>query len=330
MKIKLEKLQNLINDCLKTIYEEHEASLVTDVVMSAEMAGRKTHGIARLIAAEHAVLEECPIEKPEIKRKSNISATIDAKGNNGMVVSALAMNEALKMAKENGIGIVGTHGSESTSGALSIYLEKIADQDMIGIMLSKSAIRVAPHGSRERLFGTNPIGVCFPTSERPFILDMTTAAASYGEIYQAKIKGEMIRDNVAIDKEGNITRDPKKALEGSILSFDRSYKGSNLALLVEFFAGLLPGAGFMDLHTEDKWGNFFLVMKPDLLMDLDEYKAKADEFITRLKKTRTISGREMRISGESSLKKKEEILNAGEIDVDEKVVNNLKEFLKNN
>jgi LDH2 family malate/lactate/ureidoglycolate dehydrogenase len=71
-------------------------------------------------------------------------------------------------------------------------------------------------------------------------------------------------------------------------------------------------------------------MKPDLLMDLDEYKAKADEFITRLKKTRTISGREMRISGESSLKKKEEILNAGEIDVDEKVVNNLKEFLKNN
>lgn len=46
----------------------------------------------------------------------------------------------------------------------------------------------------------------------------------------------MIGD-VAYDSEGKETTDPAAALAGAIRVFDRSYKGSHIALMVEILAG---------------------------------------------------------------------------------------------
>jgi len=54
---------------------------------------------------------------------------------------------------------------------------------------------------------------------------------------------------------------------GAIKVFDKSYKGSNLALMVELLAGPLVGAAVADKLSEKNWGNLVVALDPGLMGD---------------------------------------------------------------
>ena len=56
-------------------------------------------------------------------------------------------------------------------------------------MLSQCPEYVAPHGSSEAIFGTNPIAVGVPTTQGPLVMDMSTAASSWFGLVEAKLAG---------------------------------------------------------------------------------------------------------------------------------------------
>ena len=56
-------------------------------------------------------------------------------------------------------------------------------------MLSQCPEYVAPHGSSEAVFGTNPIAVGVPTAQGPLVMDMSTAASSWFGLVEAKLAG---------------------------------------------------------------------------------------------------------------------------------------------
>ena len=73
---------------------------------------------------------------------------------------------------------------------------------------------IAPYGSKKALFGTNPICFGTPTGKKiPFILDTSTSLINRGKIRRAEKLGHKIPFGVALDKYGNPTRNPKKALK---------------------------------------------------------------------------------------------------------------------
>lgn len=47
--------------------------------------------------------------------------------------------------------------------AIGYYVSKMARQGLIGIMMAGSPPVVSPHGSKDRMFGTNPIAIGVPT-----------------------------------------------------------------------------------------------------------------------------------------------------------------------
>ena len=59
------------------------------------------------------------------------------------------------------------------------WVESITEQGLIGIAMSQSPEYVAPHGSTEPIFGTNPIAVGVPTAGQPLVVDLSTAAAAW-------------------------------------------------------------------------------------------------------------------------------------------------------
>ena len=59
------------------------------------------------------------------------------------------------------------------------WVESMAQQGFIGIAMSQSPEYVAPHGSTEPIFGTNPIAVGVPTAGQPLVMDLSTAAAAW-------------------------------------------------------------------------------------------------------------------------------------------------------
>lgn len=67
---------------------------------------------------------------------------------------------------------------------------------------------------------------------------MATSAYAWYAVKEAKAAGQPIPGDVAYDPEGQGTTDPSAALAGALRVFDRSYKGSNIALMVEILAGM--------------------------------------------------------------------------------------------
>lgn len=106
--------------------------------------------------------------------------------------------------------------------ARSYWARQLAEEGLIGIVLSQSPEYVAPHGSSEAVFGTNPIGVGVPAEGGPVVLDMATSAIAYYALVEHSRAGQPVPGDVGYDASGAPTTDPTAILNGgAIRTFDR-------------------------------------------------------------------------------------------------------------
>lgn len=317
MKIKVTDLTHLVLLSLRKKYSEENARLIAEVLLFGQLSGKTSHGIVRLLIGDSSILALNPKEAPVTINKSKYSSLIIGNGNPGMLIGQLAKKEVIRLAKESGIGIVGTKGTSSSSGCLSYYLEKIASADLIGIIMAQSPPSTPISGGIEPLFGTNPISFGIPSEPTPLIFDMATSAISFGALLKAETLHQQLPPNVAIDKEGNPTTDPAVAMDGATLPFDNSYKGAGLAMMVEILSGLWPGADFSGLNPSGGWGNLFITASPTILMDPKEFKGKVHLLMNRIRTSRTKTGEKVRIPGENTINTRNESLKHGVVDIED-------------
>lgn len=327
MKIKISELQNLVTKAINKKYDQEYSSRMAELVMFGELSGRVSHGLVRLLVGG-SIISQNPTGKAEITRFTKLSSMIEGNGNPGMLVGSLACDEVIRIAKENDFGIVGTRGSHTSSGALTYYLEKIAKENLIGIVMAESPTSTPPDGGIEPLFGTNPIAFGIPANPRPLIFDMGTTAITFGELLNAKALGKTIPEGVALDKEGNPTTDPEKAMEGATLPFDRSYKGAGLCMIVEILAGTLPHSCYAGIDEDKGWGNLFLAFSPKLLGDVEEFKNRMEKMIEKIRNSKTRDGSKVRIVGEKTLDTRDKNIKLGEIEIADKVYELLMEAIE--
>ena len=168
----------------------------------------------------------------------------------------------------------------------------------IALVFSNASPAMPPWGGREGIFGTNPFAAGVPAGRaQPFLLDMSPAVAARGKIRRALRRGETIPLNYALDADGRPTTDPAEALEGVVLPIG-TYKGSGIAMLMDIFAGVLAGAAFAggvadQYKTFDRpqnVGHFFLAMKPDLFVALDEFRRGMETLVARVHDCPTAHG----------------------------------------
>jgi len=120
---------------------------------------------------------------------------------------------------------------------------------------------------------------------------MSTAATSYFGLVEAVTAGRSIPADFAYDADGNPTTDPQKAIAGAIRSFDRSYKGSGLALIAEILAGPLVGAAFCGIgDSKGNWGHLIFAIDPELLTDRNTLSCNVSEIIRKVKSTKKLTG----------------------------------------
>ena len=76
---------------------------------------------------------------------------------------------------------------------------------------------MAPYGSYEPIFGTNPIAIGLPTKDSPIVLDMATSTCTLYHLVTCREENKELEYNLAYDEQGAITTDP---IKGN--SFDKS------------------------------------------------------------------------------------------------------------
>lgn len=315
MKIAISELRSRVIQILHESFSTEESEKIADYLLWAEMSGNKTQGLVKMTGTE-PIQNIKPVSEIKIIRDKKLSQLLDAGANPAPLVSQRATDTVILKAKEHGFGIVGVNDIHSSNGAQAFYAERIANENLIGIVLARSAAAAAAFGGIEPIFGTNPIAFSFPTHEQPIVFDMATTAMTWYGLVLAKARGEQIPENMAIDKDGNPTTDPKAAMEGALLSFDRSYKGSGLGMVVELLGGPLVGASFG--QVEGDWGSLFIAIDPDLLVDIDEFKAGSSELLRKIRSVKSKS--EIRVPGERAAAAYEAALSTGYVEVDDVVL----------
>ena len=213
-----------------------------------------------------------PKPKIKIKRISSSISYVNADDSIGFVAADIGINQAIKNAKKTGIGLVAIKKS-GHYGLSSFYAEQAVKKNLMVFCFTNAPPAIAPHGAKKSLFGTNPICFGVPTGKTPFILDASTSMINRGSIRRADKLGLKIPFGVALDTNGKITTDAKKALKGTQLPM-AGYKGSGLAWMVDILSGVLTGSShggktrdpFDDFSGTQNMGHLFLTINPEVFV----------------------------------------------------------------
>lgn len=322
MRITISEIRSLALSALKKYgYTDTESDTILEILMYAQLRGNN-QGLVKLIG--NGIPKSKDAGPLTVIKETKLSAVIDGSKNMGMIAMKLATEMAITKAKEHGFGIVGTNNTFSSTGAIGYYANAIAVQNFIGFAFAGSPPTVAPHGSYEALYGTNPLAIGVPADPEPIVLDMATAAMAYYGLIEAKTAGKSIPEGLAYDKEGKPTTDPSAAMDGAIKSFG-GYKGSGLGFMVTAFTGPLLGAGFAGIGDRTDWGNLVMAIDPELLTDTTEFKKNITRMATRVKQTKPLPNvKEILLPGERGNKLTKARTASGEMDIETHLYNELK------
>ncbi len=325
MKIKIDELKEKVISMLEPKFGAEAAALVTEYLVWADMSGNSTQGVIKLLGSD-PLGDIVPTGEILIERETKLSKNLNANNNPAPLVAQHATKHVIDIANEHGFGIVGVRNTRSSNGSQAFYVEKMAQQDLIGIMCSRSPAATTGFGSIDPLFGTNPVGFGFPTSGDPLVFDMATSAMTFYGLVLAKAQGLRIPEDMAIDKDGNSTTNPEAAMGGALLSFDRGYKGAGLGMMVEMLAGPLVGAAYIDNKTfTEEWGSLFIAIDPDLLVDRETFKKNASDLINKVKSSRHIEEiAHIRLPGERAQEKFRAALESDEVEIDDNIARELR------
>jgi L-2-hydroxycarboxylate dehydrogenase (NAD+) len=251
---------------LKYGYDLHKAQMIVDVLLYAHLRDN-SQGLLKLVT--NAIPSSNPSHAIKVVHETPLSVRIDCQQEFGMVAMSQALDIVISKAKKTGFGLAALFNSSSSTGAIGYYVKKLADNGLVGFALSQSFELVAPHGSYEPIFGTNPIAIGVPTndSSNPIVLDMATSVTALFSVYEALRTGKKLPDDIAFDVDGKSTSDPKEAIKGALKVFDRSYKGSHLAFLIEVLGGAMVGGAVFDKKASNNWGNLMFAFDLSLIGD---------------------------------------------------------------
>lgn len=324
MKIAINDLRAKIIGHLKKNLNDEQANIVADYLLWAEMSGVSTQGIIKMTGSD-PIQDIVPEYEMKTERDTKLSRLIDAGSNPAPLATMVATKVAIDKAHEHGFGFVGVRNTHSSNGAQAYYAEMIANEGLIGIVCSRSPASAAGFGSIDPIFGTNPIGFGIPTSKESFVFDTATSAMTFYGLVLAKARGESIPEHMAIDSDGNPTTDPTAAMNGALLSFDRSYKGSGFGLVIEMLAGPLVNGAWVDNKTfKEEWGSLIIAIDPELLVDRETFKKNASDLIDKVKSSRVKNeGDTIRLPGERARALYNEAKSSGVVEIEDAIFTQL-------
>lgn len=282
----------------------NDADTATTVLLSADVRGIDSHGVARLTGYvrlwEAGRINTAP--RMRIIHESPSTAVIDGDAGLGLVVAPYAMQVAIDKARTAGTGWVSVSNSNHF-GIAGYHAMMALQHDMTGIAMTNASALVAPTFSVERMLGTNPIAVAIPAGQQPpFVADFATTTASNGKLEILQRSNDNAPVGWVQDKEGNDVTDAHALKSGGVmlpLGSDKehgSHKGYALGSIVDIFSAVFSGASYgpwappfpayvpMPENMPGKGlGHFFGAMRIDAFRPADEFKHHMDNWIKRFR-----------------------------------------------
>jgi LDH2 family malate/lactate/ureidoglycolate dehydrogenase len=268
-----------------------DATLASEGLIAANLRGVDTHGVRFLPLYTRCLQKGLIKARPEVRVERLGPSLLVASGDNGEghAVGGRLIREAIAIAKETGACTLAAREMNHV-GMLAHYVELAADNGLIAQAMTNGEPHVAPWGGRTPVFSTNPIAWAVPAGTNPpIVLDMATSVVAMQKVMQAARLEEEIPLGWGLDRFGVPTVDPNEVIDHGSIAPVGDYKGYGLALIVDLLAGVLTGGLFStDLLNHERdcpegIGCYFSLIDPGRFMPFDEFCARVDEDIRRIR-----------------------------------------------
>ena len=323
------------------------AVLAANALLSADLRGIDSHGIARLSGYVRLWEVKRVNATPAIQivHETPSTAVLDGDRGLGLVVAQEAMKIAIAKAEKVGTGWVSVQNSNHF-GIAGYHAMLALEHNMIGVAMTNASPLVAPTFSIDKMLGTNPIAVAAPAgSQPPFVADLATTTAANGKLEILQRKNEETPAGWVQDQSGHSTTDAHILKKGGALlplGSDRehgSHKGYALGAMVDLFSALLSGANYapwvppfpayVPMPTQQPGkgiGHFIGAMRIDAFRPADEFKKDMDHWIEGFRNARPMEGHsQVLVPGDPERIAEQERLQDG-ISLHEEVVKDLHEL----
>jgi LDH2 family malate/lactate/ureidoglycolate dehydrogenase len=270
---------------------EQDAGLAADTLVQADLWGHQSHGVMRLswyVARLRAGVCE-PVAKPDFVVDGGAIAVIDGHDGMGQVLTARAMEDAVRRAKAHGVGVVALRNSNHFGTAMYFTL-MAARAGCVAFLSTNASPAMAPWGGRRKTVGTNPWSWAAPAGRHaPMVLDIANTGVARGKVYLARQKGLPIPEGWAINAAGAPTTDAQEAIDGIILPMAQ-HKGYAIAVMMDMLSGVLTGSHsgtgvFGPYQTEHRSGagQLLIALNVEAFQPLAEFGSRMEAYIAELK-----------------------------------------------
>ena len=288
-RVPMERLEGLAGSALRRAGASAlQAQATAAALVRADAMGLASHGVSRVpMYVAHLRNDRVDGHAVPAMRSTRASAVlVDAACGFAFPACDLAIAEAMRRARETGVGVAAVTNSHHF-GAAGLQLDAVARAGMVGIAMGNSPAAMPGWGGKRPLFGTNPIAAAFPRQgELPVLIDLSLSEVARGKIMVAAKQGKPIPLGWALDEDGQPTTDAQAALGGSMLPAG-GVKGAMLALMVELLVTTLAGAQFgaeadsffVDAGNRPRIGQLFLVLDPGAFAGSQVYGERVEALL---------------------------------------------------
>ena len=269
---------------------EENAQAIAETVMNAERDGSCSHGLFR-VPGYIASLKSGKVNgnaDPKLNAVTAVSLHCDGDLGYAPLAHKRCLASLADAALKNGLAILSLTRTHHFA-ALWPETEELGNHGLAAISCVSYKPSVAPYGSNQALYGTNPISFAWPRIKSlPLVFDMATASMAMGDIQIAKRDGKLVPMGTGLNSSGEPTTKPSEILEGVLLPFG-GYKGSHIAMMIELLSGPLIGET-VSLTTSERdqkdggpprGGQFILAMNPAILSK-SSWSEESEKLLARL------------------------------------------------
>jgi len=311
--VPVDEMIELVRGIFENLDCNHKkAQQIAEHLTDSNLCGMESHGLMRTLQyAEQFESGHLQADvEPTVIVNQRGAKIIDGNGGHGIPAMHLALDTACAEAAEKGISVLAIRHVGHT-GRLGAFAEAAAEKGNLCIIFGGGGReqwrQVAPYGGRRAMLPTNPYCIGIPGGERgPVVLDFATSKIAGGWIYAARSAGALLPDNVLMDSDGNVTRDPEDYFRGGAIMPSGGQKGYALALVAEIMAEAMLGP----TETEGSW--LMITLDTTLYQEQNQMRKIAEEILDELRNCPPAPGFErVEIPGEREREHREKTVDGG-------------------
>jgi len=303
MRIPFEELKAAFKRVLlKLGFTEERATLCARIFAENSRDGVYSHGLNRFPVFVQMVKDGLVAvdAEPEKLTQHGVTEQWDGHRAPGMYTATKAMQRAIALAKENGMGCVAVRNTNHWMRA-GTYGWMAAEAGCIGFCFTNTIANMPPWGGTDPRLGNNPLVIAVPRQEGHIVLDMAMSQFSYGKLQEYELKGKALPVDGGYNENGQLSKDPAEVSEAERTLPIGFWKGSGLSLVLDVLVASLSGGRSVGEITAG--GNEAGVSQLFLCINAEQIDQTVSERIIQYTKSSGLVNEQddIRYPGESSL-----------------------------